>query len=257
MNKEQVKNIMVFIGSKNQNYKYERGNSVFNSLLKNTENPYETYKEFEDIYVLDNDLLDKILIGSDVDIRYRVFEELMESGKIDFELSVSNLRKCMSSYMKLNDSLEVGGQFNLFKSLVSNNNTQKTSDLLYLIEVFMNIEKKRVLEMLVSEAPGIFEDIQIKHISFLIDKFKFVKDVKMTDILGILFKSNEFVERVSLNDDIRYSLFKYTNSVEWLYYRLIKLGINKPLKNLRDSHIFMAYLKPKMDNINKILNNEK
>jgi hypothetical protein len=258
MEKEKVKNIMKFIGSKNERYRYEVGNDIFENLLNNSDDPEIIFHDFNELYELNDKILLRILSTRGGDNKFGLRKFKMYEDQIDFKLSTNALRIIVGLYdVQYPTDGDIDKQYNFFKNYIESDKVVSDLTIIKVLDVMYRKNKLRSLELIVSNMSEIFDHFQVDNLVMLKNTFVFVKEVKNIQVYEVLLKSPEFVERVSDSDGILYTMFKFSESIEWLYNKLTQLGFKDIFKSYEEDSFYNTYLSKRSDEINKIINKER
>jgi len=261
MEKEKVKNIMKFIGSKNERYRYEVGNDIFENMLINSDNPEIIFNDFNELYKLNNKILLRILSNNTGDNKIGLRKFKMYEDQIDFKLGSWTFGIIIGFYETqfYNDFQHVHNhnQYDFFKKYIESGKVVSDLRILDVLKSMYKKNRLRSLELIVVNMSEIFSSFQISNLVSLKTLFTFDKEVTMSDVYEVLFKSPEFVERVSDSDPLLYTLFKLTNSVEWLYNKLKELGFGEIFKSYHEDEFYRSYLSNNPEEIMKLINRER
>lgn len=245
------KNILEFIGTKNVSYKLVKDNPKIIDGFFNSMESLAYFNLFKDYITLDNRRLNSVLLSTYSEAGYKTFKKLLDDGHINFEIDVSNLITIVNDVHKEK-------RVDLLRFLIKGKHIIKNSNIINVIKVIPVIKDKRdVIELFVEEYPEIFEDFGVDHLVNIYNNFKWIKEYEMNDIYDILFRSEEFIQRVKDSDGLLYNMFKFTESIEWLYNRLSSLGFKNIFDGLMKDSFYQELLKgDKMVEIKKIIDRE-
>lgn len=220
MEKNRLINVLKFIGSKNEKYSLSDGWWV-EKMIRNSENPEELYYTImndKDInYKLNPRTLNTILIDSRKP--YETYKKI--SPKIDFKLSLENVKN-----LKIGD-----GIFNLVESDLVNLKYYTLS----IIELVSKEKRVELFKLIYSKNPNIFSEMDnSNHMSFLTN-LQYDENL-FREIYRVLLNDKYFLDVVRREPEILKTFLMYSNDVE-LFTRVVGVNVNNVIKTLRTTNI--------------------